>query len=280
MRQAVTVDAAFAAAALPKRPRNAHKGHFGRVYILAGSVGYTGAPVLAARAAVRTGSGLVFLGVPGEIWPVVAVKCDEAMPSPLPQSLSELMERIGRCDALLVGPGMGRSVETDALVREVARRAQCPLVLDADGINALSGHIDVLDGRRDRLTILTPHEGEFAGLIGAAPRVERRTEDTAAFAREHRCVLVRKGHETVTAFPDGAVFINTTGNPGMAKGGSGDVLAGMILSLVGQGIAPEHAVPAAVWLHGRAGDLCARDKGEYGMTPSDMVERIPDAMKF
>ncbi len=279
MREPIYTDAALISAALPKRPRDAHKGNFGRVFILAGSVGYTGAPVLAARAAVRSGSGLVFLGVPKEIWPVVAVKCDEAMPSPLPGSTGELLEKIARCDAVLVGPGLGRSPESDSLVFETAKAAACPLILDADGINAVSGHIDILDGRRDRLTILTPHEGEFARLWGEKPRGAGLIEECCSFARTHGCVLVRKGHRTVTAFPDGEVYVNTTGNPGMAKGGSGDVLAGMILSLIGQGIPPKRAVPAAVWLHGRAGDLCAAEKGEYGMTPTDMIEHIPDAMK-
>lgn len=283
MCEMVTVDAAFVSAVLPRRPRDAHKGNFGRVYLVAGSVGYTGAPVMAAQAAVRTGSGLVFLAVPREIWPVVAVKCDEAMPSPLPSSAKELLEKIARCDAVLAGPGLGRAPETDALTLRIVRDAVCPLILDADGINAAAGHIDMLDGRRGRLTILTPHDGEFARLRGegvpAAAGFEARLAETLAFARAHGCVLVRKGHRTITAFPDGEAFINTTGNPGMAKGGSGDVLGGMILSLIGQGIPARQAVPAAVWLHGRAGDLCAAEKGEYGMTPTDMIARIPDAIK-
>ena len=140
-------------------------------------------------------------------------------------------------------------------------------------------HIDSLDGRRDRLTILTPHDGEYARLQGKNPGGANRIEETMALAKKHGCVLVRKGHRSIIAYPDGEIFVNTTGNPGMAKGGSGDVLAGMILSLIGQGIPPKRAVPAAVWLHGRAGDLCAAEKGEYGMTPTDMIERIPDAMR-
>ena len=184
---------------------------------------------------------------------------------------------------VLAGPGLGRAPETDALTLRIIRDAVCPLILDADGINAAAGHIDMLDGRRGRLTILTPHDGEFARLKGegapAAAGFEARLAETLAFARAHGCVLVRKGHRTITAFPDGEAFINTTGNPGMAKGGSGDVLGGMILSLIGQGIPARQAVPAAVWLHGRAGDLCAAEKGEYGMTPTDMIARIPDAIK-
>jgi NAD(P)H-hydrate epimerase len=282
MRGIVSVDERFAAGALPTRRRDAYKGDFGRVAILAGSVGYTGAPVLAANAAVRTGSGLVFLSVPQEIWRVVAVKCDEAMPSPMPRSPGEFLKKAAGYDALLVGPGLGRAPKIEAFLLEVVRSCACPLVLDADGINALAGHIDILDGRRGRLTVLTPHDGEFArltgGVIPAASDENERVRGAAAFAEAHGCVLVRKGHRTITAFPEGEIFINTTGNPGMAKGGSGDVLAGMILSLLGQGIPPKQAVPAAVWFHGRAGDLCAAEKGEYGMTPTDMIGQIPYAI--
>lgn len=282
MMEPVWVDERYARSALPRRRRDAYKGNFGRVMIVAGSVGYTGAPVLAARAAVRTGSGLVFLSVPRNIWSVVAVKCDEAMPSPMPDSISQLLEKISDCDALLVGPGLGRAAGTDDLILELIRSAACPLVLDADGINAVSGHIDILDGRRGRLTVLTPHDGEFARLCGVTAQKkgdEERLKESREFARAHGCVLVRKGHRTITAFPDGSVYLNTTGNPGMAKGGSGDILAGMIVSLLGQAIPPEQAIPAAVWFHGKAGDLCAEIKGEYGMTPTDMVEHIPDAIK-
>lgn len=282
MMEPVWVDERYARSALPHRRRDAYKGDFGRIMIVAGSVGYTGAPVLAARAAVRTGSGLVFLLVPRDIWDVVAVKCDEAMPAPMPASIPQLLEKISACDALLLGPGLGRNADTDACVLEIIRSAACPLVLDADGINAVSGHIDILDGRRGRLTVLTPHDGEFARLCGVSVQKgdeQERLNESREFARAHGCVLVRKGHRTITAFPDGRAYFNTTGNPGMAKGGSGDVLAGMIVSLLGQSIPPERAIPAAVWFHGRAGDLCAEIKGEYGMTPTDMVEHIPDAMK-
>ena len=263
---------------LPRRPRQAHKGDFGRVYVLGGSVGYTGAPVFAANAAVRTGSGLVFLGVPRDIWAVTAVRCAEAMPHPLDTEPQRVLERIARCDAALIGPGLGRSEETDRLVRFLVERLELPLVLDADGLNALAGHTQLLKGRTAP-TVLTPHEGEFARLTGCALPVKDREGAAADFAREHGCVLVLKGKNTVTAHPDGRVWINTTGNPGMAKGGSGDVLAGMILSLVGQGIEAGQAAAMAVWLHGRAGDLCARELGEYAMTPSDMLAMLPQALK-
>jgi NAD(P)H-hydrate epimerase len=209
---------------------------------------------------------------------VVAVKCDEAMPAPIPAEPARLLEKMNSCDAVLVGPGLGRSAVAEELVLTVLKETKAPLVLDADGINAVSKHIDILDGRRGRLTVLTPHDGEFARL-GGDLRDGDRLGAAQRFAAGHGCVLVLKGHRTITAFPDGTAFLNTTGNPGMAKGGSGDILAGMIVALLGQGFPPETAIPAAVWLHGRAGDLAAREKGEYGMTPSDMVGQIPNAIK-
>lgn len=277
--KAVSVDGALAGGLLPRRDRRAHKGDFGRVHIFGGSVGYTGAPVLASLGALRTGAGLVYLSVPKKIYPIVAVKCLEAMPAPLPEGAAgvdaALSALIGK-DAVLIGPGLGRSEWAEELTLALLNNAACPVVLDADGLNAVAAHIDKLDGR-DRPTVLTPHEGEFARLGGNLSLGRERA--ALEFAAAHRCILVLKGHETLTALPDGTLYRNTTGNPGMATGGSGDVLAGMLLSLLGQGLALADAAAAAVWLHGRAGDLAAADKGEYGMLPSDMVEQVPYAIK-
>lgn len=262
---------------LPRRRRKAHKGDFGRVYIMAGSVGYTGAAVFAANAAVRTGSGLVYLGVPREIWSVAAVKCDEAMPHPLPEDADEVLKRMASCDAVLIGPGLGREKRTRELVCTLVSRLDVPLVLDADGLNAVADCGRLLT-RRAAPTILTPHEGEFARLTGTALPVEERVRAAADFAAACGCVVVLKGHRTVTAAPDGRVWVNTSGNPGMAKGGSGDVLAGMILSLLGQGFSPAESAAMAVWLHGRAGDLCAEKLGEYAMRPTDLLDCLPRAL--
>ena len=274
---------------LPRRRRDSHKGDYGRDYILAGSRGYTGAPVLAARGALRSGAGLVTLAVPEDIYPIVAVKCDEVMPKPLPAdgegglsagALAQVRTDLAGKSAALVGPGLGRGAGAAALTAAVLEGAACPVVLDADGLNAVSGHIDRLDARAGtgRLTVLTPHDGEFARLTGAMPGADR-LRTARDFAGAHGCILVLKGHRTITAFPDGRAFVNTTGNPGMAKGGSGDALAGVILSLLGQGLAPEQAVPAAVLYHGLAGDLAAEERGEYGMTPMDLVEKLPAALR-
>ena len=272
---------------LPRRPRDAHKGDFGRVYLLAGSVGYTGAPVLAARAALRTGAGLVTVGVPEPVWPVAAAKLDEAMPHPLPAGLegglseaafAPALERMSHSDACLLGPGLGRNPETEAVVRRLIQGYHGPLILDADGINALEGHIDVLDSRKGLVTVLTPHDGEFARLGGDLSSGDR-LEAARRFAREHACCLILKGHRTITAFPDGNAYVNTTGNPGMSRGGSGDVLGGILLALMGQGLSCREAAPMAVWMHGRAGDLCAGELGEYGMLPGDLVEKLPQVLR-
>ena len=281
------VDASMARAFLPGRPADGHKGNFGKVYILGGSVGFTGAPVLAARAAERTGSGLVSLGVPAPIYNIAAVKCDGPMPSPLPAAADGTLAEEGATaallglagkDAALIGPGLGRSPGVTAAVCTLLGTLDYPVVLDADGLNALSEHMDMLDGRSEVPTIITPHDGEFARLGGDLSSGDRLTA-AVDFARAHGCVVVLKGHTTITAVPNGRAFLNTTGNSGMAKGGSGDVLGGMILSLLGQGVHPVKAAVAAVYLHGLAGDLCAAEKGEFGMIPSDLVEMIPYAIK-
>ena len=276
------IDRDFVKNLLPARNPEGHKGTFGKVLCVGGSVGYTGAPIFASRAAVRTGSGLVFLGVPESIWQVAAVKSDEAMPFPMRDMdgklhgcFDEIARRAEGCDAVLYGCGLGRSDGLNELIRQVLTIPR-PLVLDADGINALAGHMDVLT-RRTGITVLTPHEGEFARVGGDLSR--GRIDAAVDFAQAHGVYLVLKGPGTVVAAPDGRCAVNTTGNDGMAKGGSGDVLAGMLVSLLGQGMDAFDACCAAVYLHGLAGDLAAADKGKRGMTPTDLLEQIPYAIK-
>lgn len=266
---------------LPSRRADGHKGTFGRVYIYGGCVGYTGAPVYAGEAAVRTGSGLVSVGVPEEIYPIAAVRCRDAMVRPLPRDDGALLAQMDACDAVLIGPGLGREPETERRVLYLLKRLSVPVVLDADGINAVSAHIDELDGRR-AVTAVTPHEGEFARLdpsFSPGAGAEERERAAAAFARRHGCTVVLKGPGTIVACPDGRTLENTTGNCGMAKGGSGDVLAGMILSLLGQGAGAAEAAACAVWLHGRAGDLAEEALTAYAMTPTDLLRRLPAAFK-
>nr|WP_241426824.1 NAD(P)H-hydrate dehydratase [Dysosmobacter acutus] len=281
-----SIDADYVSAVLPRRKPDGHKGAFGKASLIAGSVGYTGAPVLAAKAAVRTGCGLVTLGVPESIYAITAGKCDEPMPYPLPdtkgqfskKALQSFRQRASGSDAVLIGPGVGRAPEAAWLMRSLLEELSVPVVVDADGINALEGHIDVLDRRKGRVTVLTPHDGEFARVGGDLSGGDR-LGTAREFARAHGCYLVLKGHATVIASPEGTALINTTGNSGMAKGGSGDVLAGMIVSLLAQGAGPMAAAAAAVWLHGRAGDLAAQALTEYAMTPQDMIGRISAAFQ-
>lgn len=263
----------------PPRDQNTHKGDYGRVLILAGSEGFTGAPSLAAKAALRTGAGLIFTGVPRTVYPIVAAKLDAPMVFPLPDengrlspdALDVILEKLETADACLLGPGLGRSPGVDTLVLELIRRCRCPLVLDADGINAAAGHIDVLRGAACPV-ILTPHEGEFRRLT-QAPETDRIT-GAMTLARETGAVVLRKGHETVIT--DGKkTYVNRTGNAGMATGGSGDVLAGILAALLGQGIPPLEAAAAAAWLHGTAGDRAAGRLGQYAMGPLDLLEALP-----
>jgi NAD(P)H-hydrate epimerase len=281
-----TVGEDLARAALPARKPDGHKGDFGRVLVIGGSAGYTGAPFLTASAAVRSGCGLVYLGVPNTVWPVLAVKCTSAMPFPLPdqdgglklEAVPEILRRMESCDVLAIGPGLGRNPETLEAVREVLRETEKPVVLDADGINALEGHIDILDSRRDRVTILTPHEGEMARICQNV-RQEDRLGWVNNFAREHPCITVLKGHRTITAVNTGSAvntLVNTTGNSGLAKGGSGDVLTGLIASLLAQGASPVMAAAGGVWMHGYAGDLAAADLTPWHMTPEDVINRFPE----
>ena len=202
------------------------------------------------------------------------------MPFPVGEEYDKILEKARGCDVALIGPGLGRAPGTEQLVRSLLSDLDRPVVLDADGINALSGHIDILDAR-PAPTVLTPHDGEFQRLTGCDLPIRDRLSAARDFAQTHNCVLVLKGHTTITAVADGRAILNATGNSGMAKGGSGDVLAGMLAGLLGQkhlkrDLAEQTA--AAVWYHGTAGDVCARKLGEYAMTPTDMIAALPEVL--
>lgn len=264
---------------LPQRDVNAHKGDFGRILLLCGSRGFTGAASLAAMGALRSGAGLVYLGVPESIYAIEAVKLTEPVVFPLPDqdgmlsaaAVGPILERLPRMDAVLVGCGLGQSEGTLAVVKAVMENAKCPVVLDADGINLLSGHMDILR-ERTYTTILTPHMGEYSRIGG------RGRDSAVEFAGEYGCIVLLKGHNTLITDGD-RCYRNPTGNPGMAVGGSGDVLAGIIVSLLGQGIRPLEAAACGAWLHGAAGDICGEEIGQYGMLPTDMVQVLPRLMK-
>lgn len=262
----------------PPRKQDIHKGDCGRLLLLCGAEGYTGAPYLAAQAALRSGAGLIFTGVPRAVYPIVAAKLHAPMVFPLPdqdgklsvKALDPILPKLETADACLLGPGLGRSEELDVLVCEILRCCKCPLVLDADGINAVSGHIDILREAACPI-ILTPHEGEFRRLT--QQQEQDRISGAEALAKNLHAVVLRKGHKTVIT--DGKKsYVNQTGNAGMATGGSGDVLAGIITALLGQGAAPLQAAAAAAWLHGAAGDLAAEKLGQYALAPTDIIGQL------
>lgn len=269
---------------LPKRVRESSKRDYGRLLILAGSRGYTGAPSFASRAAVRGGAGLVWLGVPESIYAVTAEKNDEAMPFPLPcdaqgrltaEALPEVEARLERMSCLAIGPGLGRSAGVTEFVQGALAASRVPTVVDADALWALSRDMSSLEDAACPL-VLTPHEGEFAMLGGLLDG--DRVASARRFASRWGCTLVLKGSGSVVAFPDGECYVNQTGNPGMARGGSGDVLTGLMAAMLCQ-LPFRDAVRAAVYLHGLAGDMAAGELGEYGMTPTDMIRLLPAALK-
>lgn len=267
---------------LPNRKNDAHKGDFGKILLLCGSRGYTGAAYLAAMGALRIGAGLAFLGVPESIYEIEAVKLNEAIVFPMADeggklseaAVPEILERLPKMDAVLLGPGLGQSEGVFQVVKTVLEKARCPVVLDADGINVMAGHKDILRGRTNP-TVLTPHAGEFARLGGETG--DRRLA-AEKLARDLGCVMLLKGSGTVITDGD-TTYINPTGNPGMAVGGSGDVLSGIITALLGQGLKPLEAAACGAWLHGAAGDICAKEIGQYGMLPTDLVNVLPRLLK-
>ncbi len=268
---------------LPKRFDDMHKGDCGRVFLLAGSVGMTGAAALCGEAAMRCGSGLVTVGTPEQVQPVVAVKLTEAMTLPLEENeefaAAKIQEQIEKSDAVGIGPGLGTGAMTLSALK-IALKSESPLVIDADGLNVLAEHIDILK-EKNCPVVLTPHPGEMSRLCGKSMTEiqEKRVEIATAFAKEYEVTLLLKGKNTVIASPSGEVCLNPTGNNGMASGGMGDVLTGMIASLMGQGVACYQAACLGAFLHGLAGNLAEEELGCYGMIAGDVVRRIPYAIK-
>jgi len=270
------------------RPVDAHKGHFGHVLVLAGSTGFAGAACLAAEAALRTGAGLVTLGVPASLLPTVAAKLTACMTRPFREvpggalalgALPEILAFAGRCDVVALGPGIGRHRSTGKLVHALIRSLGKPLVLDADGLNALEGCPEVLKAASAPV-IVTPHPGEMARLTGLATSAVQanRSEVAVGFAREHAVIVVLKGYRTVVS--DGhRQYVSWSGNPGMASGGTGDVLTGMLAGLLAQGLEPYAAAYLGVTLHGLAGDLAVERTGEQALTAPDILAHIGAAFR-
>lgn len=271
------------------RAKKSHKGDFGRVFILAGSRGLAGAAHLTSMAALRSGAGLVSLGVPESIYVVLARKDPEIMVKPLPASMrgslsgkaaAPVRKFLKNQDVLAVGPGLSQDPAVRRLIRLLLRRPAWPVVLDADGINAYRNHSDQLP-KVHRGFILTPHPGEFVRVFGGklSDSLILRRKRAVQVAIKYRIFIVLKGHRTIVASPQGDVYVNSTGNPGMAKGGSGDVLTGMIAALIAQKFSLWDAARWGVFLHGMAGDLAAGKMGEAGMTAGDILQNVPVAIR-
>lgn len=274
---------------LPQRPACANKYSVGSLLCVCGSYSMAGAAVLCARSALRMGAGLVRVAVPESIYPIVSACVPEAVFLVLPESQSgtvsakgatEIIKHANKADAVLMGCGSKMCRDTESVALSLVCECKTSLVLDADGINAVAKHINVL---RDRVypTVLTPHEGEMARLTGFTSEYIRNNREAVAqaFADEYGVTLVLKGKDTLIASKNSECFVNPTGNAGMAVAGSGDVLVGMIASLIAQGAEVTQAATAGVYLHGLAGDEARDELTEYSLIPSDIIERIPKAIK-
>lgn len=277
------------ALSLPARHRSSHKGTFGHAGIIAGSVGKTGAAALAGKAALRTGAGLVTIATPSRANAALESKLLEVMTVPMPDTeagtlagsgMKELLAFTQARTAVALGPGLTTHPETVAVVQALLKEMERPCVIDADGLNALADTLEPLH-RCKAPAIMTPHPGEMARVLGSAPRLvnDDRINAARSFATTHRTMVVLKGARTIVAHPNGLVAICPTGNSGMATAGTGDVLTGMLVSLLAQRLEPWDAARGAVYLHGLAGDLAARDLGEAGMIAGDLLERIPQAIE-
>ena len=288
LKTAIILDEDMEDLLLP-READSHKGTYGHLLVVAGSTGKTGAAVMTGDAALRSGSGLVTVAAPASVNDILEVKLTEVMTEPLlsrngefldRESLEQLLNIAEDKDAIVLGPGISRAPETGDLVRELLVALKAPAVIDADAIWHIAEDKEILKKCEEHL-ILTPHPGEMAKLLGVSSKdvQDDRVGISRKFAEEYGCWLVLKGARTVIAAPDGNVYINTTGNPGMASGGTGDVLCGMIGSLLGQGYTPPEASIAGVYLHGYAGDLVADEKGEASLIATDIIEKIPEVMK-
>jgi len=270
---------------LPPRPADTHKGRTGHLLVVAGSPGKTGAAALCAASALRVGAGLVTLGAPESLNPVMETLLLEAMTAPLPESGNGVLGPFCRevllslaqgKTCLAIGPGLGQAPPTGELVRDIIRSSPVPMVIDADGLNLIAGRLDFLKGIAAAV-VLTPHPGEMARLLGTTAAAVQ--QDRIACARELaaacRVHVVLKGARTVIGHPDGSVHVNPTGNPGMASGGMGDVLTGAIAGLITQGLRPDLAARAGVFLHGAAGDHLARSRGPRGFLAGEVMNALP-----
>ena len=281
------IDAAEARRLLPLRDRDGHKGTFGHLLVVAGSTGKCGAAVMAAGSGLRAGAGLVTLACPQSLHPIIASRLTEVMTVPIAdlngeaslQALDDLLVLAEGKQALAIGPGIGLGEEPRALIRRLVQDSALPMVIDADGLTALCGHTQILDRQKDRQIILTPHPGEMARLTGLSTAEIQADRFTVArdFAVRHRVVLVLKGARTLTVSPEGQVHINSTGHAGLASGGMGDVLTGLIAGLLAQGLTALDAATLGVYLHGLSADRLLATFGDAGLLATDVMSELPAA---
>jgi len=275
---------------LLRRKADSHKGDYGHILILAGSSRFSGAGLLCAESALRSGAGLVTLALPKSInSAVIRNKAKEVMTLPLPETkegtlslkaFSKIAFFLKNVDVLIIGPGLGKNVSTYALIRKVIKRTQLPMVLDADALNALNNHLDILKTHKGSL-ILTPHQREMASLFGEDLDFIKKNRKLVAkkYAKHYNNIIILKGHNSIVTNGSQQCYINKTGNPGMATAGSGDVLSGIVGAFLAQGLDAFRAAKFATYIHGLAGDLAAKEKTQMGLIASDIINRIPDAIK-
>ncbi|MBI5217204.1 MAG: NAD(P)H-hydrate dehydratase [Ignavibacteriae bacterium] len=277
-------------ATLPVRSFNVHKHSVGKILVLAGSVGLTGAAAMVSESAMKVGAGAVVLGTPKSVYSILAKKLTEVMTEPLDStdegslsqsSLPEIEKLLQWADMLVLGPGLSRNQETQQLIQHLVSTSTKPMLIDADGLNAIAENPSCLKKRKTKEVILTPHTGELSRIIKlSSEEIEKnRIEIARRVAKEFKVTLVLKGAPTVTATHEGKVFINSTGNPGMATAGSGDVLAGLIAGLWGQGMTSDEAAWCGVFLHGKAGDLAKVKYGEKSLLATDIKTFVPEAIR-
>lgn len=274
---------------LPKRKPDSHKGDYGKAFIVAGSKGLTGAGFFSSEACLKCGSGLITLGCPDSLDTVFEILLKEVMTLPLSdkngiltkECINAIIDKCEKSDVLLIGCGLSNNPDTQKIVCDVVKNVKIPKVIDADGINALSANIDILNEHEGEV-VLTPHFMEFSRISGfSLDKIKENPEKCALlFAKKYNVTLVLKSHNTVVVSPDGKCFKNVLGNPGMATGGSGDVLAGAIVSFIGQKLGAFDASCLGVFVHSLAGDIAALDKGFCALTPSDILDNIPYAIKY
>jgi NAD(P)H-hydrate epimerase len=276
-----------------KRKPDSHKGDFGHIFVLAGSAGFTGAAILVSRSALRAGAGLVTLGIPESLNEIFAKQLVEVMTLALPETknktisfkaVSKIKNFLRKANCLAIGPGLSTNLSTQKLVRTIVAASNLPTVIDADALTVFSGNLNILrtaHSAQRTAWILTPHPGEMARLIKKPISYvqENRKKIAIDFAKDFSVIVVLKGKNTIVANPKGEIYINRTGNPGMASAGSGDCLTGIIAAFLAQGLDCFSAAKFATYIHGLAGDLAVKEKGELGLIASDLVEKIPEAIK-